>query len=173
MNDLVAKRYAKAVSERADANVFYEHLQELSAAFSLPKFKLIIDSYELKKEQKLEFVLSFFDKLEPKFENFLRLLSQNSRLDLIPDIAEELSKQRALKASECVGVIYSKESIAGAKISELEEKLSKKFNTKISLQEKASQTDGVKISLEDLGYEISFSLQNLESKICDYILKAI
>ena len=173
MEDLIAKKYAKAVLMRADANEFYEFLLAVVPAFSLDKFKLILNSYEIKKDEKLKVVMSFFQKTTPNFTNFIKLLAQNSRLGLIPQIVEELRKQKALKEQIYSGIIFSQEAVKADKIAELEQKLSKKFNVSIKLDNQITQTQGIKISLDELGYEISFSMQSLKSKMSDYILKTL
>ena len=76
MEDLIAKKYAKAILMRADANEFYEFLLAVVPAFSLDKFKLILNSYEIKKDEKLKVVMSFFQKTTPNFTNFIKLLAQ-------------------------------------------------------------------------------------------------
>ncbi|EAH9814639.1 ATP F0F1 synthase subunit delta, partial [Campylobacter coli] len=52
MNDLIAKRYAKAIALRADISEFYDNLFVLSSAFASPKFKNIIESNQIQKEKK-------------------------------------------------------------------------------------------------------------------------
>ncbi|EAH7935699.1 ATP F0F1 synthase subunit delta, partial [Campylobacter jejuni] len=61
MENIIARRYAKAIASRADINDFYQNLCILNSAFVLPKFKNIIESNEIKKERKMEFLDSFFD----------------------------------------------------------------------------------------------------------------
>ncbi|WP_281527057.1 F0F1 ATP synthase subunit delta, partial [Campylobacter avium] len=104
---------------------------------------------------------------------FLKILLHNSRLALIPDIVLELKRQKALKEQIYSGIVYSKDSIEASKIKKLEESLSKKFAVNIKLDNKTAQDSGVKISLDELGYEISFSMQTFKTKISDYILKTI
>ncbi|WP_297193529.1 F0F1 ATP synthase subunit delta [uncultured Campylobacter sp.] len=173
MNDLLAKRYAKAILSRNDSDEFYEFLSSVNTAFSLPKFKEILNSYELKKDKKLELILSFFKELKPSFVNFLKILTQNSRLYLIPFVLEELRKQKALKEQIYSGIVFSKNEVDSSKLLELEKALSKKFAVNIKLTNKLSKDSGVKISLDELGYEISFSMQNLQMKMSDYILKTM
>ncbi|TQR61385.1 F0F1 ATP synthase subunit delta [Campylobacter troglodytis] len=173
MEDLIAKKYAKAILTRNDANEFYELMLKLVPAFSLDKFKLILNSYDIKKEEKLNIIMSFFEKTTPNFTNFIRLLAHNSRLNLIPQIVEELRKQKALKEQLYSGTVFSQDSISLDKITELEQKLSKKFNVSIKLDNQITNMQGIKISLDELGYEISFSMQGLKTKMSDYILKTL
>lgn len=173
MDNLIAKKYAKAILTRKDSNDFYELLSSVVPAFSLEKFKLILGSNELTKEQKFEFVASLFQKAKPNLVNFLKLLAQNSRLALIPQIAEELRKQKALKEQIYSGIIYSKKALKKDELANFEEKLSKKFGVSVKLSNQITDTQGIKMSLDELGYELSFSMQSLQSKMSEYILKTL
>ncbi|AJC85706.1 F0F1 ATP synthase subunit delta [Campylobacter sp. RM16704] len=173
MNSVIAKTYAKAILERDDFDFFYNHLIQLSSAYNSEKFVSILNSYEIKQEKKLEFLLSLLDNTSEPFKNFLTLIITNSREMLIPDIVKELNEQKALKENMFLGQVYSKEVLNQEEIKNLEVKLSQKFNANIRLDSKISDNDGVKVSLDGLGYEISFSMKNLKAKMNEYILKAI
>ncbi|EGK8087800.1 F0F1 ATP synthase subunit delta [Campylobacter lari] len=173
MEKVIAKTYAKAILERNDFENFYSNLLELSSAFASNKFIDILNSYEIKQDKKLELILSLLDNPSDAFKNFINLIVDNKREMLIPEIIKELSEQKALKENTFLGQVYSKEKLSEEEIKNLEEKLSLKFNAKIRLDSKISDNDSVKISLDGLGYEISFSMQSLKAKMNEYILKAI
>ncbi|HEG2581520.1 TPA: F0F1 ATP synthase subunit delta [Campylobacter lari] len=173
MESVIAKTYAKAILERNDFEYFYSNLLELSSAFASNKFIDVLNSYEVKQGKKLEFILSLLDNPSDAFKNFINLIVDNKREMLIPEITKELSEQKASKENTFLGQVYSKEKLSAEEIKNLEEKLSLKFNAKIRLDSKISDNDSVKISLDGLGYEISFSMQSLKAKMNDYILKAI
>ncbi|WP_270982914.1 F0F1 ATP synthase subunit delta [Campylobacter helveticus] len=173
MMDMVAKKYAKAIALRADAEEFYENLRLLTSAFTLSKFRIIVESAEVKKERKLELIQSFFEKLSPSFNNFLRILVENSRLSFVPQIVEELERQNAFKENIFLGVVYVSEKLDDESLRELEARLSAKFNVKVKLRMQIAQIDGVKIALEELGYELSFSMKTLQNKLSEFILKTI
>ncbi|MBZ7953886.1 F0F1 ATP synthase subunit delta [Campylobacter sp. W0018] len=173
MDNLIAKKYAKAIIERTDIEDFYHRLSVLNSAFCMPKFKDIINSSQIQKDKKLDLLNSFFEKANPNFINFLKILLKNSRLDCIPQIFKELQRQKALKENICQGVVYSKETLSDDKIKELENKLNLKLKTKIKLKNEINQKDGVKIYLEELGCEIAFSMKAFQNKISEYILKII
>ncbi|ECH5954952.1 F0F1 ATP synthase subunit delta [Campylobacter jejuni] len=173
MENIIARRYAKAIASRADINDFYQNLCILNSAFVLPKFKNIIESNEIKKERKMEFLDSFLDIKNSSFQNFLRLLIENSRLECIPQIVKELERQKAFKENIFVGIVYSKEKLSQENLKDLEVKLNKKFDANIKLNNKISQDDSVKIELEELGYELSFSMKAFQNKLNEYILKII
>ncbi|ACM63555.1 F0F1 ATP synthase subunit delta [Campylobacter lari] len=173
MEKVIAKTYAKAILERNDFENFYSNLLELSSAFASNKFIDILNSYEIKQDKKLELILSLLDNPSDAFKNFINLIVDNKREMLIPEITKELSEQKASKENTFLGQVYSKEKLSEEEIKNLEEKLSLKFNAKIRLDSKISDNDSVKISLDGLGYEISFSMQSLKAKMNEYILKAI
>ncbi|MCH3697882.1 F0F1 ATP synthase subunit delta [Campylobacter lari] len=173
MEKVIAKTYAKAILERNDFENFYSNLLELSSAFASNKFIDILNSYEIKQDKKLELILSLLDNPSDAFKNFINLIVDNKREMLIPEIIKELSEQKASKENTFLGQVYSKEKLSEEEIKNLEEKLSLKFNAKIRLDSKISDNDSVKISLDGLGYEISFSMQSLKTKMNEYILKAI
>ncbi|HEC1751013.1 TPA: F0F1 ATP synthase subunit delta [Campylobacter lari] len=173
MEKVIAKTYAKAILERNDFEDFYSNLLELSSAFASNKFIDILNSYEIKQDKKLELILSLLNNPSDAFKNFINLIVDNKREMLIPEITKELSEQKALKENTFLGQVYSKEKLSEEEIKNLEEKLSLKFNAKIRLDSKISDNDSVKISLDGLGYEISFSMQSLKAKMNEYILKAI
>ena len=147
MKELIAKKYVKAlVSDlsKDEFNNFTARLQEIANAFANEKFQNIIVSPNLKNSQKADFVLSLVGEADQKFVNFIKLLGENKRLDILPNI-----------------------------VSELESSFSKRFNAKIILEPVKSNYNGIKIELDDLGVEASFSVDRLKAQMSEYILKAI
>lgn len=174
MNEILAKKYVKAILDRRrGSEEFYENLVLLCSAFSLPKCKEIVNSYELSREQKFEFVKGLVQNPSKNFFNFLRILSQNQRLGLIPLILAELSRQRALQKQIYTGRIYSNEALSKVEIEQLEQGLSAKFGLSIKLENELSSNEGLKISLEELGYEIAFSMPKLKNKIFEFVFKNV
>lgn len=173
MQTLIAKKYAKAILARDDFESFYQGLNLILQGFENEKFRLIVESCELKKSDKLELILSFFDEIKPSFKNFIKLLVQNSRLNIISDIVSELSRQKALQENVYLGIVFSPNPLQKKELDELEKSLSKKFQASIKLENQIGQDQGVKVSLQELGYELSFSMQSLENKMSDYILKTL
>ncbi|WP_252195531.1 F0F1 ATP synthase subunit delta [Campylobacter vulpis] len=173
MMNMVAKKYAKAIALRADAGELYENLRILASAFALAKFRILAESAGIKKEKKLELIQSFFEKFSPNFNNFLKILIENSRLSCVPHIVKELERQNAFKENIFLGVVYASEKLDEQSLKEFENKLSAKFNVKIKLSVQITQIDGIKIALEELGYELSFSMKTLQNKLSEFILKTI
>ena len=161
MKELVAKRYVKALVSDLNADElagFIEELRRLVAAFGNEKFKNIIASPALK---------------SVKFTNFVKLLGENKRLEILPNITNELLIQKSKINNVFCGKIYGGIEIDAGKISKLEESFSRKFGARIILEVAKSDYSGIKIELEDLGVEASFSMDRLKAQMSEYILKAI
>ena len=172
MKELIAKKYVKAlVSDlsKDEFNNFTARLQEIANAFANEKFQNIIVSPNLKNSQKADFV----GEADQKFVNFIKLLGENKRLDILPNIVSELLAQKSKMDNVFYGKIYGGSQISQAQISELESSFSKRFNAKIILEPVKSNYNGIKIELDDLGVEASFSVDRLKAQMSEYILKAI
>lgn len=176
MRDLVAKRYVKALLAGLSGDEFERFLKvlsEISSAFLSDKFKNIISSPTISGKQKIDLLLSFVDEKDEKFLNFIKLLGENNRLEILPNIVDELLLQKAKNDNIYHGKIYANEDISAGQVANLQESFSKKFNAKIILEVVKSDYNGIKIELDDLGVEASFSIDRLKAQMSEYILKAI
>ncbi len=176
MNGIIAKKYVNALMKScndSEIDSVEQSISEIVRAFSSAKFNNIILSPDLSKEQKEEFILSLVETKDRKIINFIKLLVLNDRLTLIPAIAKELKFQISLKSNSYEGEIISNFEINEEQVAKLEENFSKKFSANIKLHSFVSDFPGVKIELDDLGVEVSFSLERLKSQMVEHILKAI
>ena len=176
MKELGARKYVKALVsdlDKDDFNKFTTKLQEIANAFANEKFQNIIISPNLKNSEKVDFVLSLVGEADQKFINFIKLLGENKRLDILPSIVSELLAQKSKMDNVFYGKIYGGSQISQTQISELENSFSKRFNAKIILEPVKSDYNGIKIELDDLGVEASFSVDRLKAQMSEYILKGI
>ena len=176
MNEVVAKKYVKAILSDVksnELNAFVENLSELAAAFGSEKFKSIISLPTLKASQKVEFVLFLVKNQDAKFANFIKLLGANKRLELIPAILNEMKIEQSLLENTYRGEVIGNFELSAEQLKALEENFSKKFDSKIKLDGSKSDYNGVKVELDDLGVEVNFSIDRLKSQMSEYILKAI
>lgn len=176
MKGIIAKKYVNALMKScsdSEISSIEKSINEISSAFCSTKFSNIILSPDLSNEKKEEFVLSLLGKSEGKTLNFIKLLVTNDRLSLIPTISKELKYQISLKNNSYEGEVISNFEISKEQITKLEENFSKKFSADIKLNAHVSDYPGVKIQLDDLGVEVSFSLDRLKSQMVEHILKAI
>lgn len=176
MKGIIAKKYVNALLSScsdSEINSIEKYISNISSAFASTKFNNIILSPDLCANKKEEFVLSLIDNPEGKIINFIKLLTLNDRLSLIPVISKELKYQISLKNNSYEGEILSNFEIRKEQIDELEASFSKKFSSQIKLKSIVSDYPGVKIQLDDLGVEVSFSLERLKSQMVEHILKAV
>ena len=176
MKGIIAKKYVNALMKScsdSEISSIEKSINEISSAFTSTKFNNIILSPDLSNEKKEEFVLSLLEKSKGKIINFIKLLAVNDRLTLIPTIAKELKYQISLKSNSYEGEVISNFEISKEQITKLEENFSKKFSANIKLKAQVSDYPGIKIQLDDLGVEVSFSLDRLKSQMVEHILKAI
>ena len=176
MNDLVAKRYVKALIDGRNSQVVNNisvNLNTISSAFCDEKFISIISSPEVADYAKVDLIISLVDLADETLKNFIKLLGEKRRLSLLPFIANELNIQIAKMNNSYVGVVYTNQELSSNYISSIEEQFSKKFDVKLSLSQKVCDYDGIKVDIDALGVEISFSKERLKSQLIDHILKAV
>lgn len=176
MKEIVAKKYVKALASNLKDSEFDEvnaGLKQLAYAFLLPKLGLILNLPNLTQKDKAEFLFSLSQSKNKKLLNLLKILGDNKKFDIIPQIYEEFAYQKALKDNTFRGEILGNFDISESKKKELEEKFSKKFGSKIQFDIVKNDYDGIKIELDDLGVEVNFSMSNLKAKMSEYIMKSI
>jgi F-type H+-transporting ATPase subunit delta len=176
MKGTIAKKYVNALVKSCSEKELLsigESLSQLTSAFRLARFNNIILSPDVTSEKKCEFVLSLIEKVDVKLTNFIKLLAKNDRLSIIPSISKELKYQISLRNNVFEGEIISNFELSKEQIAKLEENFGKKFNAKIKLNNVVSNYPGIKIELDDLGVEVSFSLNRLKSQMVEHILKTI
>jgi len=176
MKDLVAKRYVKALIYGRDLKAVTEisnKLNEISSAFISDKFKSIIISPQVSTNDKVNLVISLVTSIDSALNNFIKLLGEKRRLDLLPFIANDLKTQIARMDNSYIGVVYTNKKLPDNYISSIEEQFSKKFNVKLSLSQNIGDYDGIKVDIDGLGVEISFSKDRLKTQLIDHILKAV
>ncbi len=176
MKDLIAKRYVKALLEGRDVEssvAIGKELAEISSAYSDDKFVAIISSSEVTDSKKVELINSLVDGCSETTTNLIKLLGSNKRLDIIPFIDKELQTQIAVLNNIYTGVVYTNNELGSEYITSIEEKFSKKFDVNLTLTQNVCDYDGIKVDIDGLGVEISFSKERLKSQMINHILKAV
>ena len=177
MEELIAKRYIKALKEGSDA----ESMQNLTVifwalaeAFKDAKFVQIIDNPNVSKEQKQEILLAAVKPAKSEsVDSLVKILVENNRMNIIPALAEGMRKDAANASKTYSGVVYSDSDIDAKVMQDLSSGLSKRFDSNISLDFIKDDFDGIKVDVEDLGIEINFSKTRINSQIIEHIVKAI
>ncbi|WP_198305386.1 F0F1 ATP synthase subunit delta [Arcobacter vandammei] len=176
MKDLVAKRYVKALiagRSKDEITLISSNLNQIASAFSSEKFNSIITSAEVNNSKKVELILSLASNVDNTLKNFINLLGEKRRFELLPFVAKDLTNEIAKMNNNYVGVVYTNEALSSDFVSSIEQQFSKKFDVKLSLSQNVGDYDGIKVDIDGLGVEISFSKDRLKSQLIDHILKAV
>jgi len=175
--ELIAKRYVQslmAILDEASLDNTAELFSALATAFNESKFLQIMRSNDIAVSVKTNLVLEMVESAKSlEVNNLIKLLGENGRLPLIPAIAKDLKRQIASKKRVYNGRIYSISEIKQDSIDEIARDLGKKMGASISLQFVPSNSDGIRVVVDDLNVEIDFSKSRLNAQIVEHILKAI
>ena len=177
MEELIAKRYIKAIKQNSDL----ENMQKIASIFSVlaesfddAKFSQIINNPDISRNDKAEILIAAVKSTDSKdVENLIKLLAEHNRISIIPAIAEVMRKDIAVTSKSYIGTVYSNSNVDAKIIEDLGNGLGAKFDSKISLEFVKNDFNGIKVDVEDLGVEISFSKSRINSQIIEHIAKAI
>ena len=177
MEELIAKRYIKALKEGSDVESMQNAtmvFSSLAQAFKDAKFVQIIENPNVSKEEKLDILLAAVKPAKSKsIDSLIKILVENNRINIIPALAEGMRKDTANTSKTYAGVVYSDSDIDAKVMQDLSSGLSKRFDSNISLDFIKDDFDGIKVDVEDLGIEINFSKTRINSQIIEHIVKAI
>ena len=90
MEELIAKRYVNALSSVSkDIAGIADVLNVLTEAISTPEVQTALNSPMVSTETKTEMILSTLGEgADSTLVNFIKILGENKRLDLIPSVAK-------------------------------------------------------------------------------------
>ncbi len=175
MEELIAKRYATALSSVSkDVKNSVEVLNVLTEAISAPEVKEALTSPIVAAEKKTEMILSALGKeIDENLVNFIRILGENKRLDLIPAIAKVLNAELQKESNQYEGVLKSSKKLEKDELTKLEATLEKYTGSKIKLKQEKTDLEGLRVSVDDLGIEVNFSKQRVKEQLIDFIKKSL
>lgn len=177
MSESIAKRYIRALKYDIDdksLSVVSDIFSEIALSFNDDKFKNIMDNPAVSTNDKTNIILDAVKSAKSeKVNNFVKLLGENNRLNIIPSIAKHMKKDIAVTTKVYTGTVYSNDDIDSKIIKKLSTGLGKKFDSKITLDFVKNEFDGIKVDVEDLGVEINFSKTRINNQIIEHIVKAI
>ncbi|DAB30148.1 MAG TPA: F0F1 ATP synthase subunit delta [Sulfurimonas sp. UBA12504] len=177
MEELIAKRYIKALTSGSDVasieNMF-TIFTALAESFKNEKFVSIVNNPNVNSKDKLSILLDAVKTANSSnINNFIKLLVENKRIEIIPALAAELKKSLSNATKTYSGLVYSDSDIDSGVIEQLSSGLSKKFDSNISLTFIKNDFNGIKVNVDSLGVEINFSKSRINSQMIEHIVKAI
>lgn len=175
MEELIAKRYAQALSSVSkDLQSNLEVLNVLSDAISSSEIKSMLTSPIVASEKKTEMILAALgENANGSLVNFIKILGENKRLELIPAITKVLNTDQQRASNEYEGVLKSASSLDEAALADLEATLKKYTGSTIKLKQEKTDLDGLRVSVDDLGIEVNFSKQRVKEQLIDFIKKSL
>jgi len=174
MEELIAKRYAKALSSVSkDMASVSDTLNVLSEAVSSKEVMVALTSPIVANDKKTEMILSTLGQADTTLVNFIKILGENKRLDLLPAIAKVIKSDLQKVSNEYEGVLHSNASLDKDALANLEETLKKYTGSSIKLTQEKSDLDGLRASVNDLGIEVNFSKQRVKEQLIDFIKKSL
>jgi len=175
MEELIAKRYATALSSVSkDVKGIANVLNVLTEVISEEEVKNALTSPIVAAEKKTEMILSALGKdADATLVNFIKILGENKRLDLIPAIAKVLNADLQKESNKYEGVLKSSKKLGKEELSKLEKTLEKYTGSKIKLTQEKTDLDGLRVSVDDLGIEVNFSKQRVKEQLIDFIKKSL
>jgi F-type H+-transporting ATPase subunit delta len=176
MEELIAKRYVNALSEVATSEQKAEYSEVLNAISELLKDDSVTErltSPLISSADKTAFILDGIKGSDANLENFIKILGENSRLNLIPTIAKSLNQELQKESNEYEGVVTSTNALSDADLEDLQNSLKTYTGSTIKLTQTQSDVEGIRVSVEDLGIEVNFSKQRVKEQLIDFITKSL
>ena len=176
MEELIAKRYVQAllsVADKKEISEYIEIINDIASSFSDEKVIEMIEAPIVPESEKVDAVLAAVKGAkDQKLVNFIKLLGEKKRLSLIPAIATVLNEQMQKESNSYNGIIRSKTKLGKDDIGDLEKTLERYTGSTIKLEQKKSDLDGLRVSVEDLGIEVNFSKERVKEQLIDFIMKS-
>lgn len=177
MEELIAKRYIKALKKDADIasmEEMFSVLAGLAASFEDKRFVEVIANPYVSRDEKADMLLAAVASAKSEeINNLVKLLVEKNRISIIPALAEAMRKDIADTTKVYTGVVYSDQDIDAKIIEQLSSNISNKLNSNITLNFVKNDFNGIKVDVQDLGVEINFSKSRINNQIIEHILKAI
>jgi F-type H+-transporting ATPase subunit delta len=170
----IARPYAKAAFQYAqDAKTFAQWSQGLQAAAEIvadPRVAALTKSPQTSQDDLVSIISDLAgDKLNPGMQNFLRVLAENHRLLLLPEIAAHYEDLRSDVENTIDVEVVSAVALNGAQADKLSQALSTRLKRKVRMQNSvdASLLGGAVVRAGDLVIDGSLKgrLQRLATEL--------
>ena len=146
MIDIIANRYAEALFQLSEEeNITKEIYKELRNVVELVKGNKELDnvlkSPLVAKNEKIQLIEALFNnKINNNLKNFLKILVEKGRISSLKSIELTFKELLNNKNNIIEGTVISAVALTEKQVKELEEKLSKKYNKNVTLENKVDKT---------------------------------
>ncbi len=134
----IARPYAHAMFEvarsKGDLGKVSEALAIAAAVAKDEAFASLIGAPNVSSEKLADLVISICDKkATPEVGNFLKLLAENDRLEVLPEISELFEEYKALEESTIEAEVVSARKLTAAQQKEIVSKLKARLGREVTL----------------------------------------
>ncbi len=170
----IARPYADALFKAvvsdpaADMNHTSVWLDEFAAIAASPQLQQFADSPKTTDDQAFDLISGLASTpLTNAALNFLRMLVENGRLNVLPEIANQFNALKNARSGSSDAVVYSAFPIAGSALAELAATLEKRFDRKlnVSVALEPSLIGGVRVVVGDEVLDTSVKARLEQMKI--------
>ena len=179
MIDVIANRYAEALFQLSEEeNITKEIYKELRNVVELVKGNKELDnvlkSPLVAKNEKIQLIEALFNnKINNNLKNFLKILVEKGRISSLKSIELTFKELLNNKNNIIEGTVISAVALTEKQVKELEEKLSKKYNKNVTLENKVDKTilGGVVIRLGNTQIDgsVKTRLDNIKDQLSQVI----
>ena len=177
MEELIAKRYVNALMSIASDEqkaTYSDILNALAFIFEDKEVAERLSSPLISLSEKTSFILDGLgDSADKNLQNFIKVIGEHNRLDLLPSIAKTLNQILQAERNEYEGIVLSSNKLGDAELKNLESSLKTYTGSTIRLTQESSDIDGIKVTVDDLGIEVNFSKQRVKKQLIDFITKSL
>jgi F-type H+-transporting ATPase subunit delta len=140
-----ARPYARAAFELAKEQNHFDAWSDMLSLMSTvvqdPTMRAVLDSPALTADQGSELLISVCaDKIDEQGHNFIKLLAENRRLVLIPDITALYEQYRAEDEGKIEAEIISAHDITDQQVSNIAQALKKRLGREVSIVARTDPT---------------------------------
>lgn len=179
MIDVIANRYAEALFQLSEEeNITKEIYSELNDVVDIVKsnkeLENVLKSPLISKSEKVELIEKLFsDKINKHLKNFLKILVEKGRINSLKTIETTFKQLLNDKHNIIEGTVISAVPMEEKQIKELEEKLSKKYNKNVTLENKVDESilGGVLVRLGNTQIDgsVKTRLDNIKDQLAQVI----
>ena len=153
----IARPYAEALfkacaDKGADLGSTVAWVEELAAIAANPQLRQLADNPNVSGTQVFDLITGVAKSALPETaRNFLRVILDNGRLDVLPEVAAQFRSLVNSKSGSSDAVVFSAFPIADAALAELGASLEKRFGRKLNLTVKPDDSliGGVRVVVGD------------------------
>lgn len=176
MLNTIAKRYTKAILKSwtmQQLGELLETLNKVKIANEMNKFRELMQTPYLNFSKKQDMVLQIADTADHKTQNLISILLKNNRLDCVAYICDLLEEYISFQNKTYNATVFSREVLDKQIVENIQEKLANHLGVRLELKQEQIDKDGISLSIDGLGMEISFSKDRFFDSLKSHILKAI